>query len=353
MKATSTEIDNLANEHALLSKAERQHTAVSLDIVIPIYNEADTIPHLAQRLNNLFTAETCLSNRISEVVYIFVDDGSTDSSVKQLIDHFNNRTKNKLIRLSRHFGHQPAITAGMTLSTSDLVVIMDADMQDPPEVILQMIRKWRQGFEVVYGQRINRKESLVKVFFYWLFYRIYRFLSPIDVPLDSGDFCLISRTVMDVLVSLPEKLRFPRGLRSWVGFPQIGVQYDRPERVDGQSKYTFAKLYSLATDGITSLSIHPLKLAQLLSFVYFTLSGVVLFFLVIKMFHEVNDQHMQFYILTTTILMGNGLILFCLYILGAYVGRGYLEIKGRPSYIIQEVIDMQSASINCPRGPQG
>jgi len=215
--------------------------------------------------------------------------------------------------------------------------VMDADLQDPPGCILEMLEKWRSGFEVVYAQRRNRKEGLAKRVLYSAFYRLYRALSPISVPIDSGDFCLMSRKVVEQLNRLPESLRFPRGLRSWVGFPQAAIRYDRPARAAGESRYGWRDLYQLATDGIAALSLRPLKLAQFLALLYLLLSVGAVTGLLLNVFADV-DLRSQLLIILLILLSSNALILLCLYILGAYLGRAYVEIKGRPGYIVAETL---------------
>ncbi len=322
----------------------------TLTLVIPAYNEAAMIPILAQRLHEVFAAENRRQHNLSHVTYLFIDDGSQDETVALISQHFALGTEAKIIRFSRNFGHQAAVSAGLVFAEGDLISIIDADLQDPPEVILQMVKKWQEGYDVVYGQRANRKESLPKKFAYWLFYRIYKALSPIDVPLDSGDFCLMSRRAVDQMNGLPERLRFPRGLRSWIGFKQIGVVYDRPERAAGTSQYNFSRLYKLATDGITSLSVRPLRLMQALAFAYFLASLVALVFLMIKLAVSA-DIRIEFYILAFLTLSSSGITLLGQYILGAYVGRTYQEVKGRPNFIVQEVLGDQQATPLQPKKP--
>ena len=324
------------------SARDRATAWPTLDIVIPMYNEAHVLPALLQSLADTFAPDVRQQHRIAHVNCLFVDDGSRDGSVHVIQTNPPASLGVRIVRLSRNFGHQAAVTAGIANSSSDLVTVIDADLQDPPACILEMVAKWRAGCDVVYAIRRNRKEGSVKVALYWCFYRLYRFLTPIDVPVDSGDFCLMSRRVVDELNRLPEKVRFPRGLRSWVGFPQAGIEYDRPPRFAGETRYTFADLYQLATDGIASLSLRPLKVAQLLSLLYLvlTVGGVTMLGLG---FFNATDARTQISFLTVLMLLSNSVILFCLYILGAYLGRAYLEVKGRPSYIVAEIIDPEAA----------
>jgi dolichol-phosphate mannosyltransferase len=244
-----------------------------------------------------------------------------------------------LYRFSRNFGHQNAVSAGIDHSEADLLAIIDADLQDPPELIPEMVGRWREGFDVVYAERKKRKESALKIAAYWLFYRLVALLSEIKIPLDSGDFCLMDGRVVRAIRALPEKLRFPRGLRAWVGFSQTGIAYDRPERRAGRSKYDLARLYRLATDGVASSSIRPLKVAQVFSVSYLFLIVVIGMAILLR---RIISSSLE---MPTTILIGYLLIIsgnfvqvFCIYILGAYVGRTYLEVKGRPAYVLLEVV---------------
>jgi dolichol-phosphate mannosyltransferase len=315
----------------------RRNEAASLDIVIPIHDEASVLPALLAALHETFTAAARDKYGISRVTCIFVDDGSRDRSAEIVREHPARDLGIVLLRLSRNFGHQSAVSAGVAHSSADLVAVMDADLQDPPACILQMIERWRAGFDVVYAVRRNRKEGALKVFLYWAFYRLYGLLSSIAVPADSGDFCLMSRRVVDELNKLPEKVRFPRGLRTWVGFDQTSVEYDRPERVAGETHYGFRDLYRLATDGIASLSLRPLQLAQVLSLLYLIVTVVGLGGLAFGAFDSLRTDA-RLSLLLLIVLVNNSIVLFCLYVLGAYLGRAYLEVKGRPTYIVAEVI---------------
>lgn len=311
---------------------------VALDIVIPMYNEAEVLPALLETLAETFTPAVRDRLHVRSIRCLFVDDGSTDDSVAIVRRARIPGIGIRVIQLSRNFGHQAAVTAGIAYSGGDLVAIIDADLQDPPWVILEMIVKWRDGAEVVYAQRRNRKEGAPKRVLYWAFYRLYRLLSPITVPVDSGDFCLMSRRVVKELNALPESVRFPRGLRSWVGFRQTAVEYDRPARQAGDTHYAWGDLYKLATDGIASLSLRPLKVAQFLALVYIGLSGFTLVGLFFGGFERLSVRF-QLSALFAFVVVSNALLLLCLYILGAYLGRAYLEVKGRPPYIVADVLD--------------
>jgi glycosyltransferase involved in cell wall biosynthesis len=316
----------------------RQSKAVTLDIVVPMYNEAAVLPALLAALAETFAADVRARHRLAGVRVLLVDDGSQDDSVRLVREAVLPDLPVRVIRLSRNFGQQAAVSAGIAHSSAELVAVLDADLQDPPACVLDMVAKWREGYEVVYGQRQNRHENPLLVALYWLFYRVYRLLTPIRVPVDAGDFCLMSRRVVDELVKLPERLRFPRGLRAWIGFRQTAITYDRPPRFAGRSRYRLADLYGLATDGIASLSLRPLQLAQVLALLYFavTMVAAVVFALGWPAGRDVETRLTLLLIVT---MLSNGLVLLCLYIIGAYLGRAYLEVKGRPPYVVAEVLD--------------
>jgi polyisoprenyl-phosphate glycosyltransferase len=317
--------------------AERTAPA-TLDVVIPIYNESEVLGLLLERLNAAFAPERLRERGVARVHYLLVDDGSTDGSAALLAGAIREGLPATLLRLSRNFGHQNAVSAGLAHSRADVVAIIDADLQDPPELILDMVERWREGHEVVYGRRRARTEGLLKRAGYWLFYRLVAFLADVSIPLDSGDFCLLDRRVVRAIEDLPEKLRFPRILRAWVGFRQTGLDYDRPPRQAGQAKYTLAKLYRLATDGVVSSSVRPLQLAQVFSVLYLAVSlvvGLLIFLAPLRSGWGIPPWALVGYLL---ILSGNFVQVFCMYILGAYVGRTYLESKGRPPYLIMEVV---------------
>ncbi|HEY7291247.1 MAG TPA: glycosyltransferase family 2 protein [Vicinamibacterales bacterium] len=314
-------------------------SALTLDLVIPLYNEADIVDLLFQTLDETFCAENLTPRQIASVRYLFVDDGSSDQTARMVSERIRAGASAALFRLSRNFGHANAISAGLDHATADLVAVLDADLQDPPAVVLEMIDRTRDGYDVVYGQRRRRQENFVKRAGYWVFYRLVAFLSDVKIPLDSGDFCLMNRRVIVALRDLPERLRYPRILRAWVGFRQIGVEYDRPGRQAGSSKYTAAKLYRLATDGIAAASIRPLKIAQLSSFLFgLVAAGLTLLFILMLAGQGQSAISMPFLLISLLIASGHALTMLCLYVFSAYLGRLYLEVKGRPAYIIMEQV---------------
>jgi dolichol-phosphate mannosyltransferase len=312
---------------------------VTLDIVIPVYNEEAVLPLLATRLEKVFSTENQSKYGLKWVRLLFIDDGSVDHSIERLMQIELRHCKARVVRFSRNFGHQAAVSCGLASSEADLVAVIDADLQDPPDLILQMIALWREGHEVVYGIRRHREGNPLKNLAYWLFYRIYKFLSPINVPENSGDFCLMGRCVVDAMKQLPERVLFIRALRAWVGFKQTGIEYDRPERKAGKSKYSLRRLYELATDGIVALSLRPLQLAQLVSVLYMIVSCCIGAIILFRLSAGLIVDFVLWLVLLI-ILFSNSVVLLCLYILGAYVGRSYLETKERPAYIVCERLQL-------------
>ena len=322
-----------------MNKVEkRKNTTLSIDIVVPLFNEQEVVGVLFERLQKVFDQANSQKHNLGTIRYIFIDDGSQDNTLNLLRQQVFDRNKALVISFSRNFGHQAAVSAGVFASDADVTAIIDADLQDPPELILEMLTLWRQGYDVVYGQKRKRQEGFLKNICYKLFYRIYRLMSPVEIALDSGDFCIMGRNVVEALNSLPEKLRFLRGLRSWVGFSQVGYQYDRGRRKLGSSKYTFRQLYRLATDGLTSLSIRPLKVAQSLALLFIFYSIFILISSHLNLAHKSQEDLILY--LSFSNAVSNAIILFCLYIFGAYIGRMYFEAKNRPVYIIREIFEL-------------
>jgi len=313
---------------------------LSVDLVIPVYNESEVLGLLFEHLDRTFSAATLADKRLSSVRYVLVDDGSTDDTARIISERIREGLPALLIRLSRNFGHASAISAGLDHATADLVALLDADLQDPPAVVLEMIDRAREGYDIVFGERRKRKENALKRLGYWSFYRLIAALSEIKIPLDSGDFCLMTRRVVAAMRELPERLRYPRVLRAWVGFPQTGVAYERPQRQAGTTKYTLGRLYQLATDGIASASIRPLRLAQVSSFLFGGMAATLalIFVLVLAGLVEVTVSH-PLLLASLLTAASNALIMLVLYVFSAYIGRMYLEVKGRPPYLVMERIE--------------
>jgi dolichol-phosphate mannosyltransferase len=309
-----------------------------LSVVVPCFNEEEVIGMTHARL-----VEALGNNPAYKLEIVYVNDGSRDRTEEIIFSLADEDERVKVVSFTRNFGHQPAVTAGLAHASGDVVAIIDADLQDPPEVIPDMIAKWREGFEVVYGVRTKRKEGFVKRFSYAAFYRLYRVLADIDIPLDSGDFALIDRRVVDVLNSLPEKNRFIRGLRTWAGFRQTGCVYERAARAAGEPKYSFRELLKLALDGIFNFSTTPLSLIFVAGL--FTAMGAAIaatVYLVARIgdftiFGHSPEDVPGFTTLIITILFFSGVQLISVGIVGEYLGRIYQESKMRPTYVVREL----------------
>ncbi|EAZ91071.1 glycosyltransferase family 2 protein [Crocosphaera chwakensis] len=303
---------------------------VEISIIVPCYNEAEGLDLLFQRLF------TVLNNLNLSYEIVCVDDGSRDRTLERLIDYHRRYRSIKVISLSRNFGKDIALTAGLENAQGQAVIPIDADLQDPPELIEQLIEKWRQGYDVVYGKRRSRQgESLVKKTTANAFYRLISRISSVPIPRDTGDFRLLDRRVVDAIKTMPERTRFMKGLFAWVGFKQTYVLYDRPNRLQGTTKWNYWKLWNFALDGITSFSLVPLKvwsyLGLFLSLLAFTYGS----FLIIRTIILGIDVP-GYASLMVTILFIGGVQLITLGILGEYLGRIYEETKQRPLYLIRE-----------------
>jgi dolichol-phosphate mannosyltransferase len=303
---------------------------ITYSIVAPIYNELENLPELYRRVKEV------MDSTGEPWELILVDDGSTDGST-EVIRELGK--KDKCVRpviFARNFGHQIAITAGWDHARGEAVAIIDADLQDPPEVILEMAKKWKEGYEVVYAVRAEREgESWFKLWTASLFYRLIYRITDVKIPLDTGDFRLMDRKVVDVLKQMRERHRFPRGMSAWVGFKQIGVNYKRAARVAGETKYPFRKMFRLALNAITSFSYFPLQVA---TFFGFASAGIAILAIVPVVYLRMTGSQAFFGQATTLIavLFLGGVQLISLGILGEYIGRLYDEAKGRPLYIIRE-----------------
>lgn len=316
---------------AVQSDASAQNVGCpDLSVVLPVYNEAENIPVLYDRLIGVLESE----NLDFEV--LFIDDGSNDESAQTLSDLEESDDRVHVIGLARNFGHQVAITAGLDFARGKAVAVMDADLQDPPEAVPDFLRKWREGYDVVYAVRERRKEGWLKRTSYAAFYRLLRHVSNIDIPLDAGDFCVMDRRVVDLLKSMPERNRFVRGIRSWVGLRQTGVPFERHARHAGTSKYTVKRLILLALDGLISFSYVPLRIIALLGLSVSLVSLLLaIFFFVKKLFYGLSPPGYASIIVSIFFLAGIQLV--TLGVIGEYVGRIFEEAKKRPLYILRRV----------------
>lgn len=321
---------NLFDELGKLLASSSRSNEVELSVVLPIYNEEETIPELHRRLNEVLSP-------LESYEVIFVNDGSADRSVEIISELRAIDPHIKLVNLSRNFGHQAAITAGIDHSGGRAVILMDADLQDPPELIPQLLEQWRTGAEVVFAVRKKRQESFLKRGAYFTFYRLLQLISNIDIPLDSGDFCLMDRKVVNQIKALPEKNRFLRGLRSWIGYKQVALPYERDARYAGEAKYTFRKLVRLALDGIFSFSSFPLRLAIYIGLLT-CLAGVMYLVYVVGFYFLRGLAPQGWTSLITLVLLIGGMQLLLLGVIGEYIARIYDEAKRRPNYVVREFL---------------
>jgi polyisoprenyl-phosphate glycosyltransferase len=311
-----------------------------LSIVIPFLNEAQVLPLLRQRLDNI-------TNRPLAWELLFVSDGSTDGSAEFIEAWARRDPMVKLVMLTRNFGHQYALSAGLSFASGNHVGIMDADLQDDPQVLLEMYALLRaENVDVVYAVRASRGESRLKRFFYYLFYRFFLLLADTPVHVDSGDFCVMSRRAVQQLLALPEKLRFLRGLRAWLGLPAKPFPISRPVRAAGHPQYSFLKLVKLASSGLTSFSTKPLRLGFICGglLCFFAVLGALIY-VVVALFTNTHVAAPGFTTLVVVLLFSNGLIFLYLGILGEYVGQMFMEVKARPAFVIQRTVNIEQSNM--------
>ncbi len=298
-------------------------------IVIPVFNEEEMILQMYEKLVPFLNNE-------DEV--LFINDGSTDTTVNEIKSLIEKDRRLKLINFSRNFGHQPAITAGLQYSEGDVVIVMDCDLQDPPELIPELLKKWKEGYDVVHCIRKKRKEPLFKRVSYKLFYWLYTRLSDFETLMDSGDFSLMSRRVVNEINKMQEKAKFIRGLNLFVGFRHTAIEYERPGRFKGETKYNLIKLIKLALDGIFSFTTFPLRIMSFLGFCLLLSSFIMILVLVYyKLSYKLLLGHTMTYVL---ILFFGGINLFCFGIIGEYIGKIFYETKNRPFYIVESFVNM-------------
>jgi polyisoprenyl-phosphate glycosyltransferase len=308
-----------------------------LSVVAPCFNEEGVLHELYRRISQVLDD----AGELWELV--LVNDGSRDRTPEIMRELHTQDERVKVVDFARNFGHQIAVTAGMDYAQGDAVVLIDADLQDPPELILEMLAKWREGYEVVYAIRAERKgETWFKEFTAKMFYRLIYKITDINIPMDTGDFRLMDRKVVNALKTMREKHRFMRGMSVWVGFRQTGVKYVRAERYAGETKYPLKKMLKFAMDGITSFSYFPLQLATYIGFVAALLAVLGI---VITIILRLSGSHAFLGQATTlvSVLFLGGVQLICLGILGEYLGRIYDEVKGRPLYIVREALGFDAA----------
>ncbi len=301
-----------------------------ISIIAPIFNEYENIPELYRRIKDV------LDPTGDSWELVMVDDGSTDGSTDLIREYRDQDPRLVPVIFARNFGHQIAVTAGLDYARGDAVVIIDADLQDPPEVILDMLEKWRDGYEVVYAVRTEREgETWFKELTASIFYRLIYRITDVDIPLDTGDFRLLDRKVVNVMGQMRERHRFLRGMSVWVGFKQTGVEYKRAARMSGETKYPLKKMVKFATDAITSFSYFPLQMAMYIGFISAGISILVIPIVIILRLAGSQAFFGQASTLIAVLFLG-GVQLISLGILGEYIGRLYDEAKGRPLYIVSE-----------------
>ena len=305
-------------------------------LIIPIYNEEETIPELYRRVSDV------MDSLDDSVELILINDGSGDRSLNLMRELQERDARVCYISFARNFGHQAAVTAGLNFARGQVIVVLDADLQDPPELIPKMIESWQAGYHVVYAQRTKRKkESWFKRLTAYVFYRLLRQLADVDIPADTGDFCLMDRQVVDLLNSMPERNRYIRGLRAWIGFRQTAVKFERDPRFAGEVKYTFKKSLALAINSLVSFSKIPLRLSTYLG-LFSALIALLMALLVLYWRLQQPDSPVTGLatILIAVFFLGS-VQLISIGILGEYVGRIYEEVKGRPAYTIAEIAGLE------------
>ena len=311
-----------------------------VSIVIPMYYEEKVAEECYKRVNDCLQK---IENYEKEI--IFVNDGSKDKTL-EILEKIAKKDKDvKIISFSRNFGHQAAVTAGLKYVTGDAIVIMDADLQDPPELIADMLKLWEEGNEVIYGKRKSREgESAFKLITAKMFYKTLNALSDVEIPKDTGDFRLVDKKVVDTINAMPEHNKFLRGLFSWVGYKQIAFEYERKERFAGETKYPLKKMIKLASDGIISFSRKPLKLVGALGGISIVISILILIYALISFAFKLNNLSAGWTSIMVTVTFFAGVQLLSIWLLSEYIGRIYDETKKRPEYIVDKTINIERKS---------
>ena len=310
-----------------------------ISIIAPLYNESETLPQLVERLNALMDA-WAVHPQTSEtpIEVVLVNDGSRDNTAELMQQLALSDARYHCVFLARNYGHQIALSAGLSKARgTEGVMVIDGDLQDPPELLPDFYAKYREGYDVIYAIRRKRKENMLKKAAYGLFYRLLKSISYIDIPLDSGDFCFMSRRVVDILNLMPEESRYIRGMRSWIGFKQIGIKYERAERAAGVSKYGFRMLLNLAYNGIFNFSEFPIKVIKRIGY---SAVGLSMFYVVYSLYRKLmyNDVPQGFMATIFIIVFFSGIQLFFMGIMGEYLLRIFFQVKGRPLFIVEKEI---------------
>ena len=300
-----------------------------ISLVIPVYNEEEIIPALYERCTGI------LEKHFGDFEIICVDDGSTDRTLERLISYHERDKRFKVISLSRNFGHQAALLAGLSHARGDYIAMLDGDLQDPPEMLPEFYDKIKEGYDVVYGIRGKRKEGILKKLLYWGFYRLLGSISNVHIPFDSGDFSMVTRRVLDVILQTQEHSLFLRGTRAWVGFRQTGIEYERNARISGTPKYTLKKLFLLAYNGLFSFSNFPIKILARLGLVVLIFSVSYTIYILTKKFF-IGGVPQGFTTLILVLFFFNGILLIAIGIIGEYIIRIYDEIRKKPLFIVRD-----------------
>jgi len=316
-------------------------TRPEISVALPVFNEADNLDELNERLTRVLTA----TGRTWEIVY--VDDGSSDASFEKMAAFARKDPHLRALRFSRNFGHQMALTAGVDAARGRIVAVMDADLQDPPELLSEMLKKIDEGYEVVYAQRTKREgESAFKLWTAHLFYRLLQRWTNVEIPVDVGDFRLMGPRAVTAFRRLRERHRFIRGMTAWVGFPQVGVPYVRPPRVRGETKFPLRKMLRFALDGLTSFSHVPLQLATWLGFLVSAFAFLYILVVLVLWILKINVPGWT--TLMVFVLLLGGVQLTVIGVLGEYLGRIYDEVKGRPLYLVAEEVGGEEPEQDSP-----
>ena len=330
-----------------IAKKRELDSGTLFSILIPVYNECETLPHLFERLVALAASLPV------PVEVILVNDGSKDHSLAQMIAFAQTDSRFRIVDLSRNFGHQLAVSAGLTVVRGDVVAILDADLQDPPEILIDMLRRWADGIDIVYGQRRTRKgETWLKVTTAALYYRLLSNLANVEIPQDAGDFRVVDRRAVDVINAMPERHRFLRGMFAWVGFSQEAFLYDRDPRYAGKTKYSIRSMIRLSLDGILSFSVKPLRWMVVLGLSTTLLAFLSLAYLLVLRLLWPDTFPTGLAGMFITMLFMFGINFICLGVIGEYIGRSYINVQGRPTFIIRSIYETSDSHGPTRPGPR-